>query len=415
MAATPTSRAGAAAVHVARQPIHDVAGRLHGYELLFRDTASAGTAGTDDDSATTSTILAAFSEFGGQNLLGGRPGFINLTRAFLVGDLPLPFAPEDAVLEVLETVVADDEVVAGVRRLAAEGYRIALDDFTWRPGIERLLESADLVKVDVLALSWDQVLETLEACRPYDVTFLAEKVENDAVLSRCADAGFDLFQGYHLGRPETMSAETMTPAHALTLDLLSRLGDPSATPADLEDAVRRDPALSYRLLRIANSASSGVTRQVSSVRDALVLVGLAKLRAWLVLLALDSGGASSGGEVYEALTRARTCELVARATGAVRPDVAFTAGLLHGVAIALGVAPELIPARMPALSDEVADALTGMPGALRSVLDSVLSYQRGDMPGVHDSGVPIGVLSEAYLAALAWTTETSRAADDPAG
>jgi EAL and modified HD-GYP domain-containing signal transduction protein len=401
-------------VHVARQPIHDAAGRLYGYELLFRDTAAAGAAGADDDSATTSTILAAFSEFGGQNLLGGRPGFINLTRAFLVGELPLPFAPEDAVLEVLETVDADDEVVAGVRRLAAGGYRIALDDFTWRPGAERLLETADLVKIDVLALTWDQVLETLDICRPYDVTFLAEKVEDDVVLSRCADAGFELFQGYLLGRPETMSAETMTPAHALTLDLLGRLGDPAATPADLEEAVRRDPALSYRLLRIANSASSGVTREVSSVRDALVFVGLAKLRAWLVLLSLNNADASSGGQVYEALTRARTCELVARATGTVRADVAFTAGLLHGVALALGLPPAQMPGRMPALSAEVADALTGRPSPLHDVLEAVLAYQRGDMPALRAAGVPIGALSEAYLAALAWTTETSRAADGSA-
>jgi EAL and modified HD-GYP domain-containing signal transduction protein len=411
--ASSTSRATAAStVHVARQPIHDVSGRLFGYELLFRNTATAGTAGTDDDSATTSTILAAFSEFGGQNLLGGRPGFINLTRAFLVGELPLPFAPADAVLEVLETVVADDEVVAGVRRLAAEGYRLALDDFTWRPGAERLLETADLVKVDVLALGWEDVLETLEACRPYGVTFLAEKVEDEGVLSRCIDAGFELFQGFHLGRPETMSSETVTPAHALTLDLLGRLSDPAATAADVEDAVRRDPALSYRLLRIANSASSGVTREVSSVRDALVFVGVAKLRAWLVLLALDTGVTGAGGEVTDALTRARTCELVARASGTVRPDVAFTAGLLHGVALALGVPPPEMPGRMPSLAPDLAAALAGTPGPLRDVLDLVLAYQRGDMTTLRTAVVPLSVLSDAYLAALAWTTETARAATD---
>jgi EAL and modified HD-GYP domain-containing signal transduction protein len=416
VAASSTSSAQAAAtVHVARQPIHDAAGRLFGYELLFRDTATAGTAGSADDSATTATILAAFSEFGGENLLGGRPGFINLTRAFLVGELPLPFSPAQAVLEVLETVDADDEVVAGVRRLAGEGYRLARDDITWRPGCEPLLEAADLVKVDVLALPWDVVLETLDACRPYGVTFLAEKVEDEAVLSRCADAGFELFQGFHLGRPETMSAETVLPALAPTLDLLARLGDPAASAAEIEDAVRRDPALSYRLLRIANSASSGVVRQVSSVRDALVLVGLAKLRAWLVLLSLDGGDGATGTEVTEALTRARTCELVARAAGTVRSDVAFTAGLLHGVAGAIGVPPPRMPERLPSLSPELAEALAGTPGPLTDVLEAVLAYQRGDVAALRRSGLPLSLLSDAYLAALAWTTETSRAAGDPAG
>ena len=412
MAASSTSSAQAAAtVHVARQPIHDAAGRLFGYELLFRDTATAWTAGSADDSATTATILAAFSEFGGENLLGGRPGFINLTRAFLVGELPLPFSSGQAVLEVLETVDADDEVVAGVRRLADEGYRLALDDFTWRPGCEPLLEAADLVKVDVLALAWDDVLETLEACRPYGVTFLAEKVEDEAVLSRCADAGFELFQGFHLGRPETMSAGTVLPGLAPTLELLARLGHPTASAAEVEEAVRRDPALSYRLLRIANSASAGVSRQVSSVRDALVLVGLAKLRAWLVLLALDGGDGASGTEVTEALARARTCELVARAAGTVRSDVAFTAGLLHGVAAAIGVPPQEMSQRLPSLSPELAAALAGRPGPLTDVLGAVLAYQRGDVVALRRSGLPLSLLSDAYLSALAWTTETSRAAD----
>jgi EAL and modified HD-GYP domain-containing signal transduction protein len=209
-----------------------------------------------------------------------------------------------------------------------------------------------------------------------------------------------------------MSAETVTPAHALTLDLLGRLADPTATAADVEDAVRRDPALSYRLLRIANSASSGVNREVSSVRDALVLVGVAKLRAWLVLLALDTGVTGAGGEVTDALTRARTCELVARAAGTVRPDVAFTAGLLHGVALALGVPPPDMPDRMPSLAPDLAAALAGAPGPLRDVLDLVLAYERGDVAALNDAVVPLSVLSEAYLAALAWTTETSRAAVD---
>ena len=148
------------------------------------------------------------------------------------------------------------------------------------------------------------------------------------------------------------------------------------------------------------------------MRDALVFVGVAKLRAWLVLLSLDTGVTGAGGEVTDALTRARTCELVARATGTVRPDVAFTAGLLHGVALALGVPPPEMPDRMPSLAPDLAAALTGTPGPLRDVLDIVLAYQRGDMTTLRTAVVPLNVLSDAYLAALAWTTETSRAAAD---
>ena len=393
-------------MHMGRQAIQDAGGELYGYELHFRDTATALHARADGDEATTATILAAFSEFGAEDLLGHRPGFINLTRAFLVGELPLPFAPGAAVLEVLESVQQDDDVVVGALRLAGRGYRLALDDYVWTRQTARLLEAADIVKVDVLATPWDEVLATVERCREHRVVLLAEKVEDAEMHRRCVDAGFGLFQGYHLGRPETLTRETLSPAQVLLLQLLGRLGDPETGPADVEDAVRRDPALAYRMLQIANSAAAGTTRTVASVRDALVLVGLARLRAWLVLLA---AGGDAGGRLTDALTRARTCELVARDAGLAPSDAAFTAGLLHGVAESMGMPPELLPARMPSLSTDLADALTGAPGPLRAVLGPVLAYERQDLAALAGAAVPLGAIAEAYLAALAWTAATTRA------
>jgi EAL and modified HD-GYP domain-containing signal transduction protein len=396
-------------VHVARQPIYDARGGLYGYELLFRGAASDTSADQDDDGATTATILAAFSEFDAEELLGGRPGFINLTRAFLTGALPLPFAPEAAVLEVIENVRLDHEVVVGALRLTNQGYRLALDDFTWSAEAEPLLAVADIAKIDVLAMTWDEVLFTAVKCRRHNVRLLAEKVEDAEMLRRCLDEGFELFQGYHLGRPETMTIETLSPGQSLALELVGKLGDPSTSTEEIELAVRRDPALVYRLLRIANSAAVGASRQVSTIRDALVMVGVSRLRAWLVLLSLTPG--SGGKSMVDALARARTCERVARAANLPSPDVAFTCGLLDGVAESLGLSPTGLLERMPALSPELADALLGKPGPLRSVLDAVLAYERQDLAGVSAGPVSLRTMADAYLGALAWTTETTRATD----
>jgi EAL and modified HD-GYP domain-containing signal transduction protein len=407
------ARAGAderASAHVARQPIYEAGGALFGYELLFRTAAGATTAAgveTDDDGATTATILAAFSEFGADELLGGRPGFINLTRAFIVGALPLPFPPEAAVLEILENVRLDPEVVAGAVDLREAGYRLAMDDFVWTPEAEPLLALADIAKIDVLAMTWDEVLTTVEHCRRHGVRLLAEKVEDAEMAERCRAEGFELFQGYHLGRPETMTVETLSPGQTLALQLVGMLGNPDVTTEEIEGAVRRDPALVYRLLKIANSAASGVTRQVGTIRDALVMVGVSRLRAWLVLLSLSSEGA--GGEaIVDALARARTCERVSRATGLSQPDVAFTAGLLDGVAESLGLPSEAMLERMPALASDLVAALRGQPGELREVLEAVVRYEK-HLDAAASPRVPLDILSEAYLGALAWTTETTRA------
>ncbi|MCE0536929.1 HDOD domain-containing protein [Kineosporia rhizophila] len=396
-------------MHVARQAINDANGHLYGYELLFRGTAGATRADLDTDGATTQTILAAFAEFGAAELLGGKPGFINLTRKFLVGDLPLPFSPDAAVLEIVETIDLDPEVVLGALRLAAEGYRLALDDFTWTPESEPLLAVADIVKIDVLAMTWDEVLFTVEKCRPHPVRLLAEKVETQEVYERCIAAGFELFQGYYLGRPETMSIETLSPGQQLALHLIGRLGDPDATTEEIERAVRLDPAMVYRLLRIANSASTGSSRQVASIRDALVMVGLSRLRAWLILLSLNSDGRSES-QMVGALTRARTCERVAELGRVVTPDTAFTAGLLDGIAEGLGLPASALLDRMPTLTPELSAALTGDPShPLRRLLTAVRAYQHEDLEEAGRGPVPLPAMAEAYLQALAWTTETTRA------
>jgi c-di-GMP-related signal transduction protein len=397
-------------VHVGRQPIIDGNGRLYGYELLFRGAAAATVShtpqvGSGADAATTATILSAFSEFGSQ-LLGGRLGFVNLTRAFLVGELPVPFSPQAAVLEVLESITIDDEVVAGARQRLAEGHRLALDDFVWSENAPALLELADIVKLDVLEPTWDEVVETVERCRPYGVRLLAERVEDEATLKRARDAGFELFQGYLLGRPQTLSMERLGPGQAVALRLLARLADPQTTAGDVEGVLRTDPALSLRLLRIANAAHSGLARRVSSIKDAVVMVGLARLRAWMVLIALGPSGGTRE-EINNALIRARTCELAAaRLPSGPRPDSAFTMGLLHGIAQALGLAIEEFVAGLPALSDELRAALSGDPGPLKTVLEAVLAYERGDLEALTDSTATVGDLSTVYLEALAWTSGT---------
>ncbi|GLY26758.1 HDOD domain-containing protein [Kineosporia sp. NBRC 101731] len=395
-------------MHVARQAINDANGHLYGYELLFRSTAGATFADLDTDRATTQTILAAFAEFGADELLGGKPGFINLTRSFLVGDLPLPFAPEAAVLEIVETIHIDREVVIGALKLATQGYRLALDDFVWSEEAEPLLAVADIVKIDVLAMTWDEVLFTVEKCRPHNVRLLAEKVEDAQMHERCLAEGFELFQGYYLGRPETMSIETLSPGQQLALQLIGRLSDPSATTEEIERAVRRDPAMVYRLLRIANSAAAGSTRKVSSIRDALVMVGLSRLRAWLILIALAPDQASQTAMVV-ALTRARTCERVAELGHVNAPDTAFTAGLLDGIAEGLGLPSSDLLERMPMLTPELIAALTGdAKNPLRRVLASVRAYEHKDLVGARRGPVPLQTMAEAYLEALAWTTETTR-------
>ncbi len=131
-----------------------------------------------------------------------------------------------------------------------------------------------------------------------------------------------------------------------------------------------------------------------------------RLRAWLVLITLSGIGAPPDG-LRAALTRARTCELAAWFVTGVRPDVAFTLGLLDGIAQSLGVTGARLVEQLPPLADDLADALTGAGCPLRRVLDAVRGYELGDLDTVRACGLDDADLAEVYLAALAWTNRTS--------
>lgn len=169
MRSTATTEGKAVRVHVGQQPIVDTGGSVVAYEILFRSAFDATSAQVQDAEESTAQVLTAtFLEFGLPDLVGDRLAFINMPRGFLVGRWPLPFDAGRVVLEVLEDVQADDEVIAGISRLAEAGYAIALDDVTGTRGREELLHLADYVKLDLLEID------------PADLP---------ALLDRCAGAG----------------------------------------------------------------------------------------------------------------------------------------------------------------------------------------------------------------------------------
>lgn len=428
-------------MHIGRQGLYDRDLELVAHELLFRPAAGSTTSGeAPGDRETTSVILTTFTVFGLHELVGDHPAFVNLTRPFMVGDLPVPFDPTGTVLELLEDVPADDAVLDGVRRLRDAGFRIALDDFLWSQEERHpLLPLADVVKIDISELTEAELADTVSALRalrrdptdPTDPTdandavarllhrtagglvLVAEHVETPDQLARCRALGFDLLQGYALLRPEVVSVTALEPHRIACLELLRRLTDPDLRFEDVESLVVRDAALTYRVLLAANAAASGVRRRLTSVRQALVMLGTERLRGWLVLLVAADDGRTRTEPLTAALTRARMCEILAPAAG-VAPEVAFTAGLLSALDVVLGVTAADVE-RALALSDDLRDALRGAPTPLGRLLAIVRAYEHATGP--RPEGSSDTDLGHAYLSALAWAWAAARAVsvDDPAG
>jgi len=397
-------------LYVARQPIVDRAGHLIAYELLFRDAPGA-TVATERAAAATSRVLVnMFAEFGLERLVGDRLGFVNLTREFLVGELPLPFAPDLAVLEVLETVDVDDAVLAGVADLARQGYAIALDDFVWGTSHDQLIDYASYIKFEVAGVDPAVLTERVAVARRRrpGIKLLGERLETDDDYRFARELGFDLFQGYLLGRPEVLSAEALTPSKARQLELLGMLTSPDVDLSTLSAVITADPGLAMRILRATNSASVGQRRRISSIQDAVVILGLERLRQWLAVMIVSDLAQAGEADLTIPMVRGRWCQNLAKQAD-LPADVGFTIGLLSGVADLLGVDARELADRLP-LTEEVAAALVEETGEFGAVLNAVRVYESGGPRMVQvQSRLSLAVMAKSYLEAVGWSVSTAAA------
>jgi c-di-GMP-related signal transduction protein len=177
---------------VGRQAIYDASMAVHGYELLYRGEEGQRPSGRQ---MTAEVLVHAGLDLGLWGLTMGKPAFVNATRAFLVGELQVPFSPNQVVIEVLGDVPRDAEVLKGCRRLAQKGYTLAIDDYLWGPEDDPLLELAPVVKLDVLALSLAELRAAVRRCSAHGVRLAAKKVETDAQLRQYGASAFRCSRG----------------------------------------------------------------------------------------------------------------------------------------------------------------------------------------------------------------------------
>ena len=322
-------------IALARQPIFDCDDNLVGYELLYRRHRSETLAVQPEQGSalqmSSDTITGSFLGLGIQRVTGGKRAYINLDREMLLSEAAYVLDPHGVVLEILESVRVDPEVLAACEGLVRSGYVLAMDDFVYDSTYDPLLRLAAIVKVDVLDRPPCQLREQLDRLRPFDVACLAERVESRAVRDECAAMGFTFFQGYYFARPETLASREVPMEQANLMRLLNLLRDPDTTDTALEEVFRADVKLTYRLLRIVNSASSGHTG-VTSIGHGIRLLGRQTLHRWMSLLLVSSLATRTGDDrdalVELALVRARFSELLMDALGRHSDGSAgFVAGL----------------------------------------------------------------------------------------
>jgi len=397
-------------VLVARQPIFDRCQKVVAYELLYRSSRENRFRDSDSATATSSVVANVLLSFGLDQLIQDRKAFINFDAATLSENLATVLPPERVVIEILETVEETENLLRVCEELGEKGYRLALDDFDGESGYDRLLELADIIKVDFRLADpsdWDRIAQRF---LPRGIQMLAEKVETPEQYERARSQGYELFQGYFFSRPRIVAIKDIPASKLHHLRILDEIHRPVMDFERIEKILKSDLSMVHKLLRYVNSVNFGLRSEIESVRHALALLGEAEIRKWASLVTLTVLAMNKPEElVVASIVRGRVCERLSQLAGlGHRTGEMFFLGMFSLIDAMLD-RPMAEVLEGIHLTDDVRATLIGAsaaPTRLRSVLGLAAALERADFPEVESCARELGrdfaTVREVYVESVEW-------------
>jgi c-di-GMP-related signal transduction protein len=397
-------------VFLARQPILDTKRQVFGYQLLYQESHVVEGPLAALDRTSARVISDAVLTIGLDTLTDGRKAFVGVSRRVLLDGIPAVLPSARVVLELAPDIEADREVIEGCQALRRQGYAIAVDDFAWNEWTADLVPLADYLKVDFTtsdAAARAHLAAKLPKGRP---KLIGKRIETLDQFEEAVKAGYSYFQGFFFGRPLIARGRDVPGVQLGRLRLLHALNDPNLALHQLEELIKHDASLCYRILRTVNSAAFARRSAVHSIREALLMLGRDTVRRWASLWALAGMNERAHSElVIMSTVRARCCEILAGSRGGPEAGAeGFLLGLCSLLDVILERPMDAVLVDLP-LDHETRAALMGADNAPRRMLDCVIAYERAEWARCVElaarAGIDAALLTTAYPEALKWTRE----------
>ncbi len=360
---------------LARQPIYNTKLEIWGYELLFRGSNLTNEANVQcGDSATSQVLLNAFGDNGLEGICGPHPALINFTKNLIL-DLP-PFNPKKFIIEILEDIEVDDHLIQALIAAKKAGARLALDDFILNHNSAPLIHLVDIIKVDVLAVTPEQLKRYADVFIPRKLKLLAEKVETHEMFEYCKSLGYEYFQGYFLSRPQIVEGKQLADNKLVVLKLLKDLQNPNIEAKQLSETLSVDPQLCFKLLTLVNSAAFARVNKCTSVQHAIAALGFNMIRSWASLIAMGRLEDKPAALHHSSIERAVFCQSLGETLGEYDGFEYYTVGLFSMLDAYLDIPIKAVIEKLH-LSDELKDAILNQSSKLGVALNVAKCYQEG--------------------------------------
>lgn len=417
--ALPSASEATRTFFIGRQPILDSDGRIVAHDLLFRSSPDSEQAVfADEFRATARVLVAAFAGFGVDTLLGSLPGFVNADPRLDIARHADALPASSLVFDIPPGVEVDGELVDKIETLRRHGFRICLDDFSYRDARAELLPYASFAKVDV---SRNRPLTLRKIARDLDeqnVGKIAVHVETHEAHRLVLRQGWDLVQGYYFARPETLAQERVSTHRVALLEMIAAIDDETGV-GEVGDRLRTVPHLIMNLLSMANLMRGAPAQRIDSLEQALVMVGRSQLLSWLHLLLLASDDeqgcahplcrmAAVRGKAMESLAQIRLQKRIG--THELEPSRAALTGMLSLTPALFGMTAKAISQKL-GLDYSIEAALMRREGSLGKLLTLRERLEENDLDGVaamlDELGLTPAELQHSEVEAAAWANGLS--------
>ena len=402
-------------VLLVRQPIFDREQRVIGYELLGQGEDSGLNmmlANDPESDHSSNLILSVYTTLSEQGEEKRVPGFISISEALILEN-SLPQLPaKQLVIQVCPTGQNTEALIERVQNLVADGYRLCLEVVHFSKTILPLLDLVQIARFDVSLLDAEGIKKRVSALRKHKVTVMATHIHSMEQLQECIDAGCRLFEGSFLSRPRIVKGKRINSNEIAILQLMQALQKPNVKPEQLQELIMRDPVLTYKLLRIVNSAAYSLVRRVDSISQSVVMLGIEQVRKWATLIAATSHQEKPEELSRSLLIRGRMCELIAEGSKYPNPSSFFMAGMMSGFHLMLDITPDDMLSQVP-LGEDIVLAISKREGLMGDVISHAIAYESGDwdqLPADFD----IGLYENAYRKSLSWAKDAMLAMHEDA-
>lgn len=403
-------------IFVARQPIFNRENKIYGYELLYRNSEkNVFDPSISDEQATSELIINSYFSFGMEKLIGRRKAFINFDKKLLMQEMPDILDHRKVIIELLETIEPDEELYQALANLKHKQYVLALDDYTIHYPHRRLVEMADIIKVDFMQNTKEQIESIYYSMRMAGKVLLAEKIETQEIFEWAKELGFDYFQGYFFSKPSLMKGTTIKYISPQDIEILREMVVKDPDFKKIAMIIEREPVTAYKLLKLVN-ANFTKSYNISSILQALTLLGVDTLRKWFTLVMVQKLSKDHPKELVKiSMQRAKFFELLGDQYDRLQESKKISSrfikdknemmlvGVLSTMDVILGRPMEEVLQELPLSPNIVKTLLMNPESPYLEDYKAVLAYEKGKFEDISAADYEHYDLLDIYGKAVEWS------------